>query len=118
MKGPRPLKGGNKMDKMLKQVQKMQVDMAKAQEEVAQLTAEGTAGDGAVKVTVNGANELISLTLDPEVVDPEDVDILEDLIVVAVNSAIKEVSKLSEERMSQVTGGLGGMMGGMPGMPF
>ena len=116
MKGPRPLKGGKKMDKMLKQVQKMQTDMAEAQEEISKISAEGSAGDGAIKVTVNGSNELLSVKLDPEVVDPEDVDILEDLIVVAVNSALAEVSKLSEERMSQVTGGLGGMMGGMPGM--
>jgi nucleoid-associated protein EbfC len=106
------------MDKMLKQVQKMQSDMATAQEEVAQLTAKGSAGDGAVVVEINGVNELLSIKIDPEVVDPEDVDILEDLVLVAVNTAIKEMSRISEERMSKVTGGLGGMMGGMPGMPF
>ncbi len=109
MKGPK-----GQMGKLLKQAQKMQADMARAQEEVAQLEAEGTAGGGVVSAKVNGNMELISLTLDAEVVDPEDVETLEDLIIVAVNQALQEVKKLSEDKMAQVTGGLAGM----PGMPF
>ena len=111
MKGKNPM--GN-MGKLLKQAQKMQAEMAKAQEEVASLEVESSAGGDMVIVRVNGAMELLSLKINPEAVDPEDVETLEDLILVAVNSALTDVRTKSEERMAQATGG----MGGLPGMPF
>ena len=116
MKGPRPPMGGGNMGKLLKQAQKMQKEMAKAQEAIADIEVEGTAGGGSVTARVNGQMELLSLKIDPEAVDPDDVEMLEDLVVVAVNQAIKEMRARSEEAMAKVTGGLGGM--GMPGMPF
>ena len=112
MKGMKPPKG--QMGKLLKQAQKMQSQMAMVQEEIAKLELETTSGGGAVTIKINGKMELISLKLDPEVVDPEDVETLEDLIPVAVNQAIEEVRSQSEEMMGSVTGG----MGGMPGLPF
>lgn len=113
MKGPKPPKG---MGKILKQAQKMQADMMKAQEEIALLEVEGSAGGGAVTVRLNGQMEVISISIDPEAVDPEDVETLEDLVMVAINQALKEFRAKSDERLASVTGGLGGM--GMPGMPF
>jgi len=110
------MKGGNmgNMNKLLKQAQKMQADMARVQEEVAQIEIEGSAGGDMVVAKVNGANELLSLKIDPEAVDPEDVETLEDLVMAAVNSAMQQAKAKSEEMMGQVAGG----MGGMPGMPF
>ena len=110
------MKGGNmgNMNKLLKQAQKMQADMARVQEEVAQIEIEGSAGGDMVVAKVNGANELLSLKIDPEAVDPEDVETLEDLVMAAVNSAMQQAKPKSEEMMGQVAGG----MGGMPGMPF
>ncbi|MDP8241126.1 MAG: YbaB/EbfC family nucleoid-associated protein [Candidatus Hatepunaea meridiana] len=113
MKAPRAPKG---MNKIIKQAQKMQTQMASAQEEIARLEVEETAGGGAVTVRINGQTELLSLTIDPEIVDPDDVETLEDLVLVAVNQAIKKVQSESEELMGKVTGGLGNL--GMPGMPF
>ena len=109
MKGP-----GGQMGKLLKQAQKMQAEMVKAQEEIAQMEVEGSAGDGAVTVRVNGGNELLSIKIDPAAFDPDDIEMLEDLIIVAVNSALAEISTRTEERMSTVAGG----MPSMPGMPF
>lgn len=102
------------MGKLMKQAQKMQADMAKAQEEIAQLEIEGSAGGDMVKVKVNGSMELLSIKIDPEAVDEDDVETLEDLVMAAVNSAMKEAKKQSEEKMAAVTGGLAGM----PGLPF
>ena len=116
MKGPRPPMGGGNMGKLLKQAQKMQKEMAKAQEAVADLEVEASAGGGAVTAKVNGQIELLSLKIDPEAVDPVDVEMLEDLVISAVNNAGKEMRAKSEEAMAKVTGGMGGM--GMPGMPF
>ncbi len=104
--------GGGNMNQLLAQAQKMQKDMEKAQEEVAALTAEATAGGGAVKAVVNGSHELVSLTLDPGVVDPQDVEMLQDLVTVAVNEAMRKLDEISAERMARVTGGAG-----IPGMP-
>lgn len=117
MKGPKPLTGGGGgMNKILKQAQKMQHEMAKAQEALADLEIEGSAGGGAVTTRVNGQMELLSIKIDPEVVDPDDVETLEDLVIAAVNQAIKEMRARSDDEMSKITGGLGGM--GMPGLPF
>jgi len=108
------VKGMGNMGKIMKQAQKMQAQMARAQEEIAELEVEGTAGGGMIVVRVNGSMELLSIKIDQEAVDPDDVETLEDLVIVAVNNAIKEMRTQSEERMAKVTGGLGGI----PGMPF
>ena len=102
------------MNKLLKQAQKMQANMAKVQDEIAQLEIEGSAGGDMVVAKVNGANELLALKIDPEAVDPEDVETLEDLVMAAINSALQQAKTISEEMMGQVAGG----MGGLPGMPF
>ena len=91
---------------IMKQAQMMQQRMAKLQEEAAEKTAEATVGGGAVAVTVNGKNQILSLTIQKEAVDPEDVEMLQDLIVSAVNEALKKVQAQMGEEMSKVTGGL------------
>ena len=103
------------MQNMMKQMQKMQRNMTKIQEELAQTPVEGTAGGGVVKVTVNGANQVLSVELAPEVVDPDDIEMLQDLIVAAANDAINNAQKLSEERMGALTKGMK-LPGGMGGL--
>lgn len=103
------------MQNMMKQMQKMQRNMAQLQEELAQTPVEGTAGGGACKVTVNGANQVLSVELAPEVVDPDDIDMLQDLIVAATNDALSNAQKLSEERMGALTKGMK-LPGGMGGL--
>lgn len=98
--------GGGNMNQLLAQAQKMQKEMEKAQEEVATLTAEATAGGGAVKAVVNGSHELVEIVLDPGAVDPQDVEMLQDLIVAAVNEAMRKIEETSASRMSRVTGGI------------
>lgn len=107
-------KGMGNMGNLMKQAQKMQADMAKAQEEIAEIELEASAGGGIVTVKANGAMEIISIKIDPEAIDPDDAETLEDMVIVAVNSALSQVKEESERRMSAVTGG----MGGLPGMPF
>ena len=103
------------MQNMMKQMQKMQRNMAKIQEELAQTPVEGTAGGGVVKVTVNGSNQVLSVELAPEVVDPDDIEMLQDIIVAAANDAINNAQKLSEERMGALTKGMK-LPGGMGGL--
>ena len=103
------------MQNMMKQMQKMQRNMAKNQEELAQTPVEGTAGGGVVKVTVNGSNQVLAVELAPEVVDPDDIEMLQDLIVAAANDAINNAQKLSEERMGALTKGMK-LPGGMGGL--
>ena len=104
--------GGNKgMKDLMKKAQKMQQDLAKAQEELANKIVEGSAGGGMVKVEMNGKNQIISLKIDKEVVDPEDVEMLEDLIIAAINEAQEKVAKSTEDEMSKLTGGIN-----IPGM--
>ena len=105
--------GGMNMQAMIKQAQKMQQDMLKAQEEIAQMETEATAGGGAVKVVVTGTNTVKSLEIKPEVVDPDDIEMLQDLVVAAVNEACRLAQEKSENSMKAVTGGMGG---GMPGL--
>ena len=105
--------GGMNMQAMIKQAQKMQQDMLKAQEEIAQMETEATAGGGAVKVVVTGTNTVKSLEIKPEVVDPDDIAMLQDLVVAAVNEAFRLAQEKSENSMKAVTGGMGG---GMPGL--
>ena len=105
--------GGMNMQAMIKQAQKMQQDMLKAQEEIAQMETEATAGGGAVKVVVTGTNTVKSIEIKPEVVDLDDIEMLQDLVVAAVNEAFRLAQEKSENSMKAVTGGMGG---GMPGL--
>ncbi len=97
--------GGN-MAKMMKQVQKMQMDMAKTQEDLKTRTVESTAGGGVVKVVANGAQEIVAIEIKPEAVDPEDVEMLQDLILSAVNGALDKAMEMVSTEMSKVTGSL------------
>ncbi|KAF1085876.1 Nucleoid-associated protein [Sporotomaculum syntrophicum] len=97
--------GGN-MAKMMKQVQKMQADMAKMQEELANRTVESTAGGGVVRVVANGRQEIVSVEIKPEAVDPEDVEMLQDLVLTAVNEALKLAQDMMTKEMGKLTGGL------------
>ena len=110
MKGMKfPGMGGmGNMQGMLQKVQKMQAEaeMQKVQADLQARTFESAAGGGAVKVTVTGKKELTGIVIDPQVVDPEDVEMLQDLILAAVNEAMHQVDTVSEEEMNKVTGGL------------
>ena len=99
--------------KLMKQMQKMQEDMARAKEQLAQETVQASAGGGAVTATVTGALELVSVEISPEAVDPEDVEMLQDVIVAAVNEAMRAAQELANQRLGAVTGGLSGL--GLPG---
>jgi len=102
--------GGGNMKQMMRQVQKMQQQMAKAQEELAQKTVEGTAG-GVVKVTVTGDRRVTGITIAPEAVDPDDVEMLQDLILAAINDGMKKAEEMAEAEMRKV------LPGGMPKIP-
>lgn len=104
-KGKFPGAPGN-MNNMMKQVQKMQKDMEKAQQELEAQIYDTTAGGGAVKLSVNGKKEVLSLTLSPSVVDPDDIEMLQDLILVALNDALKQVDEQSNKVMGRMTGGM------------
>ncbi len=100
--------GGANMNQLMKQAQKMQEEMAKAQNEIQESVVEFSAGGGMVSCKMNGNHELLELTIDPDAVDPEDVDMLQDMIIAAVNGAKDELEKLSESKMGQFNlGGLG-----------
>ena len=105
---------GANMQKMMKQMQQMQKDMAKLQDELAQTPVEATAGGGVVKATVNGANQLLAIEIKPEVMDPDDPEMLQDLIVAAVNEAVRLAQELTEKEMAKLTKGLK-MPGGFGG---
>ncbi len=94
------------MGKMMQQVQKMQQDMERLQAEIDQKTVEAQAGGGVVRVVCNGAMEIIEVDIDPDVVDPEDVDLLRDLVIAAVNEALREAREMVNEEMQKITGGL------------
>ena len=100
------MKKGGGMGQMMKQAQKMQAKIMKIQEEMAEKTVEASAGGGMVTVTANGKQEVLSVRIEPEVVDPEDVDMLQDLITAAVNEALKKSQEMVAEEMAKVTGGL------------
>jgi len=97
--------GGN-MNKMMKQVQKIQQDIAKMQEELANRTVESTAGGGAVKVVANGRQELVEIEIKPEAVDPEDIEMLQDLVLAAANEALRKSQEMAANEMSKITGGI------------
>jgi len=94
------------MSNMLKQAQKLQEEMMKAQEELKSRTVEASAGGGAVQVVVNGKNELLELKIKPEAVDPEDVEMLEDLVKAAVNEGLRKVEEMVSSEMGKLTSGL------------
>ncbi len=94
------------MNKMLKQAHKMQADLAKAQEELNNTVVEGTAGGGMVKVSLNGASELVGISLNKEIVDPDDVEMLEDLIVAAFTNASEQIKEKSNSAFGGLTAGL------------
>ncbi|QAT43505.1 YbaB/EbfC family nucleoid-associated protein [Aminipila luticellarii] len=97
--------GGN-MQKQLQQMQAMQRKMEETQEEIEKMEATATAGGGAVTVTVSGAKQVTNIALKPEVVDPDDVEMLQDLIMVAVNEALRQMEEISQNEMGKITGGL------------
>jgi DNA-binding YbaB/EbfC family protein len=114
-KGKMPMMGGMpNMNGMMKQIQKMQKDMEETQQKLSESTVEATAGGGMVTVVANGKKEIIKLTIKPEAVDPEDVEMLQDLVMVAVNEAIRKATENAESEMGKVTGGLGNM--NIPGL--
>ncbi|MCL2632549.1 MAG: YbaB/EbfC family nucleoid-associated protein [Coriobacteriia bacterium] len=94
------------MRKMMREAQKMQQEMEIAQEEIAQFTAEASAGGGMVKVVARGNITIDSISINPEAIDLEDISMLEDMIMAAANDAIRSVAELADQRMSVVTGGL------------
>ena len=98
--------GGGNMGAMMKQAQKMQAELAHAQEEIKDMTFEATAGGGMVKVVANGDMTVDSIVIDPEAVDPEDVEMLQDMVAAAVNEALRGVSEISSQRLNAATGGL------------
>lgn len=100
------MQGGGNMQNMLKQAQKMQRDMAKMQEELAEKTLEVSAGGGAVKVTVTGEKKLTALSISPDVIDPDDKEMLEDLVLSAVNEAMRQMDEAVAGQMSKLTGGM------------
>lgn len=106
------------MQQILQQAQKMQEQLESAQQELAEAEVSGSAGGGLVSATVTGGGELIGLTIDPKVVDPEDVETLSDLIIAAVRDANNNAQKLAEEKMGPLAGGLGGLAdaGGLGGL--
>jgi hypothetical protein len=102
-------KGG--MGNLMKMAKQAQAQIAKIQDELADREVEAAAGGGMVKAVVNGKQEIISVTLDPEVVDPEDVEMLQDLVVAAINEAMRKAQDMIQAEMSKVTGGMN-----IPGM--
>ena len=104
--GFRGMPGGMNQAAMMKQVQKMQQDMLRMQEEMESKTYAASAGGGMVKAEVNGKNELVDLQINPEAVDPDDVDMLQDMVIAAVNEAMRAADTDSANNMSRLTGGL------------
>ena len=110
-KGFRGGYGGGVSPNLIKQAQKMQQDMLKAQQEIEEREFTAEAGGGVVKATVSGKKELLRLEIQPEAVDPEDVEMLQDLVVAAVNEAIRSASKAMGDSRGQLAGGFGGALG-------
>ena len=106
-----PNSGGGNMNQMLKQAQKMQEDMATLQADLESREYTATSGGGMVEVTVDGKHNIKRLKINPEIIDPDDAEMIEDLVTVAVNEAISNAAKTAEEEMGAITGGLN-----LPGM--
>jgi len=103
--------GGMNMNSLMKQAQKMQKQMAQMQDELSEKKLEVSSGGGAVKITINGEKQIMDLKISPDVVDPDDVEMLQDLIMSAVNEAIRQMDEAVNSQMSQITGGMN-----LPGM--
>jgi DNA-binding YbaB/EbfC family protein len=103
------------MNQLLKQAQQMQAEMAKAQEQLKTETVEASAGGGMVKVTMTGDMQLREIQIDPEAIDPEDAEMLQDMVAAAVNEALRSAQELAANRMGGIAGLGGG--GGLPGLP-
>jgi len=110
-KKPGKKSAGGNMQQQLKQMQEMQRQMEVMQSELEEKEITTTAGGGAVEITINGKRELTKLNIDPEVVDPDDVEMLQDLVMAAVNEGIRQIDEMSNNEMSKLTGGLD-----LPGM--
>jgi len=110
-KGYGGMQGGMNMNHLMKQAQKMQKQMADMQAELAEKTLEVSSGGGAVKVVINGEKQIQSLTVAPDVVDPDDVEMLQDLVMTAVNEAVRQMEELVSGQMARITGGMN-----VPGM--
>ena len=107
---PKGIGGGPQdLNSMLKQAQKMQKEMEKLQAELEERTVEASAGGGAVTVVVSGKKELKEISIKPEVVDPDDVEMLQDLVLAAVNEALRKADEMVSSEMAKLTGGFGGM---------
>lgn len=100
------MKGLPDMGNLLKKAQELQEKMAKLQEELGEKTVEASAGGGMVTVVANGKQEIVSIKIDPEVVDPDDIEMLEDLVLAAVNDALSQAKQMVSEEMTQLTGGV------------
>lgn len=107
---------GMNMQQLMKQAQQMQKQLAEAEASMKDVSVDASAGGGMVKVTVNGLMQLESITIDPDAVDPDDIEMLQDMIVAAVNEAVRGVGEVANKQMSAITGGMGGL--NIPGMPF
>ena len=101
------------MNKLMQQAQQMQAQMAQAQEELANEKVEASAGGGMVTVTATGSGEIVAIKIDPKAIDPDDPSMLEDMVLAAVNEALRSTSSLAESRMGGMLGGLGGLLPGM-----
>lgn len=97
------------MNNIMKQAQKMQKQMEEAQAQLEESSYTATSGGGVVEVTISGKKEITSIKFDPEVVDPDDIEMLEDLTMAAVNEAIRKIEEVSAQKMSKITGGMGGL---------
>jgi hypothetical protein len=106
--------GGVDLNAMMKQVQQMQAEMGEAQEKLKDEVVEASAGGGMVKVTMSGDLRLLEIAIDPEAADPEEVEILQDMVLAAVNEALRSAQELAANRLGGITGGLGG--GGLGGL--
>ncbi|MES2210989.1 MAG: YbaB/EbfC family nucleoid-associated protein [Chloroflexota bacterium] len=103
------------MANLQRMAMQMQQDMARIQDELAVMEVDGSAGGGVVRAVVTGKQELRSVTIDPSAVDPADVEMLQDLVVAAINDALEASRRLAEQKMGALTGGLGGGLGGLLG---
>lgn len=109
-----PGMGGMDMNKMMKQLQQVQGEMMEAQEKLKEEVVEASAGGGMVKVKMTGDLELRELKIDPQAIDPEDAEVLEDMVTAAVNEALRSAQELAQSKLGGAAGGLGGL--GLPGM--
>lgn len=98
--------GGGNMNNMMKKVKKMQEDMAKAQQEIEEKEFSSTAGGGVIEAVVNGKKEVLKIKIDEDVIDPEDTEMLEDLVVAAVNDALKKADQYTQKEMGKLTGNI------------